>query len=140
VIVVSNSSPLICLSKIDALDLLRQLYGSVTISSEVHEEVAVSGAGRPGSFEISNEAWIQVRKGTRPADLAAAQERFGLGIGELSTLILSKEIGGNCSSLMTFEHANLRSKAVSLSKGLLACWRGALGKAILSIFVERTFC
>ncbi|MEO7143642.1 MAG: DUF3368 domain-containing protein [Bryobacteraceae bacterium] len=31
----------------------------------------------------------------RPAGIAAAQKRFGLGAGELSTLILAKEIGAD---------------------------------------------
>jgi predicted nucleic acid-binding protein len=31
----------------------------------------------------------------RPSEVAAAQERFGLGLGELSTLILAKEVGAD---------------------------------------------
>jgi predicted nucleic acid-binding protein len=44
VTVISNSSPLISLAKIETFDLLKQLYGSVTISAEVYAEVVVSGA------------------------------------------------------------------------------------------------
>jgi predicted nucleic acid-binding protein len=36
-----------------------------------------------------------VKQVKRPDDITAAQERFGLGIGELSTLILAKELGAD---------------------------------------------
>ena len=91
--VVSDSSPLISLAKIESFDLLRQLYGGLTISAEVHAEVVLSGAGLPGSSEISHAAWIQVKEVKRRGDVIAAQRRSGLGLGELSTLILAKEIG-----------------------------------------------
>jgi predicted nucleic acid-binding protein len=95
VTVVSNSSPLISLAKIESFHLLQQLYGSLTISTEVYAEVVVSGAGLPGSFEISTSPWIQVKQVKRPDGITAAQEVFGLDIGELSTLILAKELGAD---------------------------------------------
>jgi predicted nucleic acid-binding protein len=95
VIVVSNSSPLISLAKIDRFNLLEQLYGGLTISSDVHREVVLAGPQLPGAVETSQSAWIQVRQVKEPGDLAAAQQRFGLGVGELSALILSREIGAN---------------------------------------------
>jgi hypothetical protein len=130
VIVVSNSSPLICLAKIDALDLLRRLYGSLTISQDVYAEVVVSGAGRPGSFEISNARWIQVRKVTRPAEVTAAQERFGLGLGELSTLILAKEIG---AELLLLD--DLRARKLAQQKGAFV--QGTVG--ILELCFRRGY-
>jgi predicted nucleic acid-binding protein len=55
----------------------------------------VGGARLPGSFETSQSAWIQVRQISGRRDLAAAQQRSGLGVGELSALILAREIGAN---------------------------------------------
>jgi predicted nucleic acid-binding protein len=95
VTVVSNSSPLISFAKIESFHLLQQLYGILTISAEVYAEVVVSGARLPGSSETSSSPWIQVKQIERPADITAAQERFGLGIGELSTLILARELGAD---------------------------------------------
>jgi predicted nucleic acid-binding protein len=57
--------------------------------------VVVSGERLPGSSETSGSSWIQVKRVTRPSDITAAQQRFGLGLGELSTLILAKEIGAD---------------------------------------------
>jgi predicted nucleic acid-binding protein len=81
VTIVSNSSPLISLAKIESFNLLRQLYGTLTISAEVYAEVVVSGKSLPGSSETSGASWVQVQRVTRPHDVAAAQQRFGLGLG-----------------------------------------------------------
>ena len=43
-IVVSNSSPLISLAKIDGFDLLQELYGKLLVSAEVYAEVVIQGS------------------------------------------------------------------------------------------------
>ena len=93
--VVSNSTPLISLAKIESFDLLRRLYGTVTISTEVYAEVVESGAGLPGATETSRSPWIQVKSFKPKGDLAFAQRRFGLGLGELSTLMLAKDVSAD---------------------------------------------
>jgi len=52
VIVVSDSSPLITLARAHHLELLREFYGQVLITREVHEEVTVADAGLPGADEV----------------------------------------------------------------------------------------
>jgi predicted nucleic acid-binding protein len=47
VTVVSNSSPLISLAKIEMFHLLGELYGKIIISAEVYAEVVIAGAGFP---------------------------------------------------------------------------------------------
>jgi len=91
VTVLSDSSPLITLAKIGHLDLLPQLYETITITPEVHAEVVVSGAGLAGSSQISTAQWIRVKPVRNPAILTAAQQRLGLGIGELSIIALGRE-------------------------------------------------
>ena len=91
-IVLADSSPLIALAKIDLFFLLQKLFGSVTISGEVYAEVVVAGAGMAGAADTSKSPWIEVRQIKNSADLTMAQTRFGLGAGELSTIILAKEI------------------------------------------------
>ena len=90
--VLSDSSPLITLSKIAFLDLLPQLYKTITITPEVYAEVVVSGAGLVGASQISAAKWIQVNPVQKQAHLSAAQQRFGLGVGELSIIILGQEL------------------------------------------------
>ena len=90
--VVSDASPLIILAKIGWFDLLPRLHSNVYISEEVYDEVVVAGVGLPGASEVANAAWIKVRALHRRGTLKAARTRFGLGLGELSTILLAKEL------------------------------------------------
>jgi predicted nucleic acid-binding protein len=92
VIVVSDSSPLIALAKIGSFSLLQNVYGEIYIPSEVYDEVVIAGVGLPGAIETSDSPWIHVRRIKNAVDLAASQVRFGLGVGELSAMILAKEL------------------------------------------------
>jgi predicted nucleic acid-binding protein len=92
VTVVSNSSPLIILAKLECFELLNRLFPILYISAEVQHEVVVSGAGLPGASEVAKAEWIEVKQLQNRADLLAAQEKYALGVGELSTILLAKEI------------------------------------------------
>jgi len=91
VIVVSNSSPLIVLTKIGHLDLLPKLYGEITITPEVFEELTRSGQHLPAAVEISTASWIKVRPAMSGTDRLTPL-RTGLGIGETSAIELAKEL------------------------------------------------
>jgi len=52
VIVVSNATPLIALAKIDRLDLLQELFGTIVIPQAVYEEVVAHTPDRPGAARI----------------------------------------------------------------------------------------
>ena len=60
--VVSDSSPIVILTKLGSFDLLNRLLPCVYISAEVHHEVVVAGAGLPGAAEVSNAKWIEVKQ------------------------------------------------------------------------------
>ncbi len=57
--IVSDSSPLINLSAIGELNLLRELYGEILIPTAVWDEVVIKGNGQPGSEEVNNAKWIK---------------------------------------------------------------------------------
>ena len=59
--VVSDASPLISLAAIGRLDLLRQLFGTVSIPAYVHKEVT-QATGRAGAEELAASDWVVVRK------------------------------------------------------------------------------
>ena len=107
-IVVSDSSPLIVLAKIDCFQLLEKLFGRITISLEVFAEVTTAGTAFAGAIETSTSPWIDVRHIKNSADLRTAQARLGLGIGELSTIILAKEIEAD---LLIFDDLGARKLA-----------------------------
>jgi predicted nucleic acid-binding protein len=67
----------------------------VYISNEVHHEVVIAGAGLPGATEVSKAEWIEVKPLPNPAGLHSAQRKYGLGPGEMSTILLAKELGAN---------------------------------------------
>jgi uncharacterized protein len=95
VTVVADSSPLVILAKLGCFDLLHRLFSRLTISAEVHHEVVIAGAGLPGASEVSKAEWIDVKRLRSPADLLSAQQRYGLGPGEMSTILLGKELGAS---------------------------------------------
>ncbi len=55
----------------------------------------IAGAGLPGASEVSKAGWIEVKPLQNPASLPSAQEKHGLGPGEMSVILLAKELGGN---------------------------------------------
>lgn len=93
--VVCNASPLIILGRIDRLDLLPALFGTVQVSSEVYEEVVVAGVGRPAAAAIKAAKWIQVQPPLTEVDLASWRTEARLGSGELATIALAKTLGAD---------------------------------------------
>ena len=48
----------------------------------------------PG-IDVSKAEWIEVKAVQNPAGLYSAQRKYGLGPGEMSTILLAKELGAN---------------------------------------------
>ena len=59
-IVVSDASPIINLSIIGELELLRQLFETVVIPKAVYEEICIKGKDKPGDKEVRQSQWIRV--------------------------------------------------------------------------------
>ena len=118
--VVSDASPLIILAKIGALDLLQNLHRRIYMSSEVYAEIVVAGAGLPGASQVAKAKWIEVKPLQQASSLTAAQERFGLGLGELSTILLAKQMGA--STVLIDEE---KGRRIARAEGLQV--RGTVG-------------
>ena len=61
--IISDSSTLIHLARIDRLSLLREMFGAIAIPPAVWQEVVMEGKGRSGAQEVrtaQNSGWIQV--------------------------------------------------------------------------------
>jgi len=93
VIPVADSSPLVILAKLGCFDLLHRIFPHIYVSNEVHHEVVIAGAGLPGASEVGHADWIEVKQLARPGDLLAAQQKYGLGPGEMSAILLAKQLG-----------------------------------------------
>jgi predicted nucleic acid-binding protein len=90
VIIVADAGPLIYLSEVGALHLLRDLYGSVLIPRAVYDEVVVRGHGEPGSAEVASSSFIQVSDSplASPLRMSLLME---LDAGEAAAITLAVE-------------------------------------------------
>jgi len=91
--VVSNSTPLIALSRINELGLLHTLFGTIIIPAAVYNEVVLEGAGRPGVKEVANTSWIIKREVQNL--LAVSMLQMDLDRGEAEAVVLAKELGAD---------------------------------------------
>lgn len=92
-IVLSDSGPLIALSKINHLDILRKFFGKIIIPQAVWTEVVEKGKGRPGSKEVQEANWIEVKKVKNIIGIEALKHE--IGTGESETLVLAKELNAD---------------------------------------------
>ena len=71
--------------------------------------MVVFGAGLPGASEVERAKWIELKNLANPADLLAAQQKHALGLGELSTILLAKEIHATTTLLDDYNARKLAS-------------------------------
>jgi predicted nucleic acid-binding protein len=116
--VVSDASPLIALARIDCLELLPKLYGNILISTEVYAETVIAGAGLPGAGQIAGAEWIEVSPVSDAAAVAETVRRTGLGAGEVSAILLAKEVA---AGLMLIDERRARRYAKSEGLEVVGC-------------------
>ncbi len=87
--VIVNSTPLIALSHIGQLDLLKMLYGEISIPQAVYKEIsAKNGSVCQKALDNSLE-WIKVERIQN--EMAKAMYKTQLHEGEVEVMILAKE-------------------------------------------------
>jgi uncharacterized protein len=101
VLVVSNSSPLIALTQINRLDLLRQLHPAVSVPPAVAREVAPTVGSLPN--------WLTIRELTRP--LRPDRVNAAIGPGEREVISLGLELA---TPLLILDEQPARRLATSL--------------------------
>jgi predicted nucleic acid-binding protein len=80
--IVCNTGPLIALSMVGQLDLLRKLYQRVIVPEPVFREVVSGGLGRVGASQIASAEWLERSDLAIPEPLLALE----LGPGEAAVL------------------------------------------------------
>ena len=90
--VVTNSTPLIALSKINRLELLQEIYRSIYIPEEVYTEVVVNGVGKPGAAEVALADWIICQPVTDRNQILILHHRTLIDLGECGAIVLAQEI------------------------------------------------
>ncbi len=58
---IPDSCPLICLARINQLDLLPRLFAKILVPPEVWDEVTVKGKDHLGAYEVSQVTWITIQ-------------------------------------------------------------------------------
>ena len=91
-LVVVNTAPIIALSLVGELGLLRSLYDEVIVPSAVEAEVLAGGRDGIGSSELIEASWLRVTslQDARRADLLADLNR-----GEAEVLALAQELNAD---------------------------------------------
>ncbi len=111
-LVVSDTSPLIHLSRIGQLALLRDLYRRVLIPAAVWRETVEEGQGRAGEAEVraaAQSGWVEVRRvQSRPLVRVLTD---GLDDGEAETIALAAEAA---AVLVLLDETQAREKARSM--------------------------
>ena len=89
-IVVSNTTPIISLYKIEQLHLLWSLFDQVFVPAAVYNEVAVLGKGKQGHDALDTSGYIVVKEVQNI--MAVNLLRTQLDYGESEAIVLAKEL------------------------------------------------
>lgn len=92
-IIVINSTPIIALTSIDKLSLLRELYGKVYIPEAVNSEITVKPNSKAQIAIEKSSSWIV----TKAIENIEAKKFFKVQLhdGEVEVMILGKELKAN---------------------------------------------
>ena len=86
--IVSNTSPITNLAGIGKLNLLHQLYGTITIPQAVYNEMAGLSRTVPGTLEVQTLPWIVTQSVTDPNQVASLRAILDQGEAEAIALAL----------------------------------------------------
>ena len=87
--VVSNSTPLIALSRINKFSLLREYFGEIYIPEEVYDEVVTRGGNLFGAEEVASAEWIKIEN--VKSIIAVKSLSIALDKGEAEAIVLARE-------------------------------------------------
>lgn len=125
-IVISNTTPLIGLSMLGRLELVKTLFGEIIIPPAVHHELTVKGAGRIGANEIATgvaDGWIRVES-LSPSPLLATL-KVDLDEGESEAIVMALEKNAD---LLLLDENRGRAKAKALGLEIT----GTIGMLLLA--------
>src|SRR5262249_11943182 len=95
-----------------------QTVRSGLYSTEVYTEVVIAGAGKPGATAVSKADWLHVWAVRDTNGLAKAISRSGLGAGEVSTVLLAKEM---MADLTLIDERKGRQLAIEEGLAVVGC-------------------
>lgn len=94
-LVVSDTTPLISLLKINQIDLLRRLFGEVVIPYAVYEELTVDKRFEEEAECIKNKNFIIIKDVESQESVDILRKVSGLDKGESEAIVLSNELNAD---------------------------------------------
>ena len=91
-IVVSDTTPLISLLKINRTDLLEKLFGDVLIPQAVFDELTVDERFQLEADQIRQKEFIVVKPVNNPESVSILKRATGLDQGESEAIVLTDEL------------------------------------------------
>jgi predicted nucleic acid-binding protein len=88
---VADSGPILSFARANRLDIVRQIVGDLAIPDAVYEDMAVRGAGKPGSQEVQQASWIRRLSAQDRALVDRLPHK--LHLGEREAIALAQERG-----------------------------------------------
>ncbi|MCK5509842.1 MAG: DUF3368 domain-containing protein [Desulfobacterales bacterium] len=89
---ICNTGPLIALSMIDRIDILRHLFKLIAVPEAVHKEILEGGITNAGLANYRKIKWIKVKILSSPADPLL---ETSLDSGEAAVIELARELNAN---------------------------------------------
>lgn len=128
--IISNASPLIALSNIGQLELLKKLFQKIIIPKAVYQEVVDEGKDRSGTAEVKKAVnkWIEVKEVKNSDEVKTL--RALLDYGEAEVVVLAQEIKAD---LLILDNREPRVFAKHLGFNLI----GTIG--VLMLAYEKEF-
>lgn len=112
-IVVSDTTPLISLLKINRLDLLSKLFGEVLIPQAVFDELVVDERFRLEADQIKRETSIVIKSVNNSESASILKRATGLDQGESEAIVLTDELKAD---LLLMDEA--KGRTVSTQMGI----------------------
>ena len=105
-IVVSDTTPLISLLKIERLSLLEKLFGEVLIPQAVFDELTSDERFQLEAEQIKQKQFISVKPVSNPESVSILKRATGLDQGESEAIVLTDELKAD---LLLMDEAKGRS-------------------------------
>ena len=91
-IVVSDTTPLISLLKINRIDLMEKLFGAVMIPTAVFDSLQADKRFQLEANQITQTKFIVVKPVTNPESASVLKRATGLDQGESEAIVLTDEL------------------------------------------------
>ena len=94
-LIVSNTTPVISLLKLNMLELLEKMYGKVIISEGVYSELIANTSMTDEIIKVNNCNAIKIQKVDNELAVMLLRQQLNLGLGESESIVLANSSKAN---------------------------------------------